>query len=140
MRRIITVVILMALVAGVVAADEPNPIADAMAHARIDSAGYEATGWGALAFGASALVSPLLGGGAVIIAASLIDPDQGVPAVRIAGARDAYETSSDVLYQAQYRESMEGPIQKGRSRRAWIGTGIGFGINLLLIMAVLSAY
>ena len=38
------------------------------------------------------------------------------------------------------QESMAGPIQKARSKRAWVGTGIGFGVNLLLIMAVLSAY
>ncbi|MCK4516611.1 MAG: hypothetical protein KAU31_15225 [Spirochaetaceae bacterium] len=140
MKRIITVAIFVALATGAVAADEPNPIADAMAHARIDSAGYEAIGWGALAFGGSALIGPLLGGGAVIIAANVIEPDVSIPAARIAEAQDSYETSSEVLlYQAQYQESMAKPIQKARSRRAWIGTGIGFGVNLLLISAILGS-
>ena len=141
MKRLVTIAIFTALAAAAVAADGPDPIADAMAHARIDSVGYTATGWGALAFGASALISPLLGGGAVIIAANVIEPDVDIPAARLAEAQDAYESGNDILlYQSQYQESMAGPIQEARSRRAWIGTGIGFGVNLLLIMAILGSY
>ena len=58
-----------------------------------------------------------------------------------ASAQNAYDSSNELLlYQSQYQESMERPIQKDRSRRAWIGTGIGFALNLVVIYAVLASY
>ena len=142
MKRIILLVTIASLLsAGIVAAEEPDPIMDARAHAQMDGSRYNATGWGFLAFGASALFSPLLGGGTVIVLANVIQPDVDVPPPRLAEAQSTYDSSNElVVYQSQYQESMERPIQKDRSRRAWLGTGIGFALNLVLIYAILAAY
>lgn len=57
-----------------------------------------------------------------------------------AAAQDEFSEANELLlYQAQYQETMRSPIQRDRSRRAWIGTGIGFGVNLIIIIAVLGA-
>ncbi len=129
MKRLFAILMLTMIATGIAVAAEPDPIADAMADAQIDLTGYKATGWGALASGASLFVSPLLGGGAVIVAANMIEPDVPIPTRRLATAQDAYETSNDLmLYQAQYQESTAGPIQKARSKRAWVGTGIATGV------------
>jgi hypothetical protein len=50
-----------------------------------------------------------------------------------------YKASDLMLYQAQYQEAMKEPIRRDRSRRAWIGTGIGFGVNLVIVFALLGA-
>ena len=120
---------------------EPDPIMDAMQHAQQDGRSYQASGWGALAFGASLVLSPLFGGGGVILAAHLIEPRAEVPPARMATAHREYGRGTDlVLYQAQYQESMADPIKRDRSRRAWIGTGIGFGVNVALWILLLAAY
>lgn len=123
------------------AAAEADPIMDAMQHAQQDGRSYQASGWGALAFGASILFSPLFGGGGVILAANLVEPRVDVPPARMATAHQEYGRGTDLhLYQSQYQQSMADPIQRDRSRRAWIGTGIGFGVNLALWMLLLAAY
>lgn len=118
-----------------------DPIADAMTDAELDAQDYRAKGWGALAFGASTLVSPLLGGGSVILAANLMEPDIDVPPRRLAAAQEEYGNDNDLLlYRAQYQDSMATPIQADRSRRAWIGTGIGFGVRLVVVAAYVYLY
>ena len=141
MKRFVMVVVVVALAGVALSAQESDPIADARAHAMIDSAEYRATGWGAMAFGASVLLSPLLGGGGVILAANMVTPNVPLPPSRMAEAQRAYESPSDLmLYRSQYAESMTRPIQRARSRRAWIGTGIGVGVNIVLISMLLAAY
>ena len=141
MKKLLLVVIGIAVLGGTVLAQQPDPISDARAHATIDAAEYRATGWGAMAFGASVLLSPLFGGGGVIVAANVITPDVALPPSRLADAQRSYESSNDfMLYQAQYRETKAKPIQQARSRRAWLGTGIGFGVNVLLISLLLATY
>lgn len=142
MKRVLVVLTILTIAAAsVAAADAPDPIADAMAHARVDASRHTATGWGAMAFGASVILGPLLGGGAVIIAANVVEPSVELPTMRLAEAQKAYPDNSQMLlYQAQYQESMVQPIQKDRSRRAWIGTGLGFGLNLVLVSLILSVY
>jgi hypothetical protein len=141
MKRSILLLMVIAIAAGAATAQDPDPITEATLHAREDAASYKATGWGSLAFGASVLLSPLLGGGGVIVAANLVEPDVDLPTARLAAARRTFTDGSDLLlYQAQYQEEMERPVQKKRSRRAWAGTGIGFGVNLVLLIAIFSAY
>lgn len=141
-KRTIAAAFLMALISASASAIEaPDPIADATTAARIDSVGYKATGWGALAFGASVVLSPLLGGGAVIVAAKVVEPNVAVPPARLAEVQGTYDSATDVmLYQGQYQETMAAPIQKARSKQAWIGTGIGVGFNLLVLMLVFASY
>jgi hypothetical protein len=98
-------------------------------------------GWGSLVFGASLLLSPLLGGGGVILAANTIEPSVDVPPARLAETQKEFTDTSDLLpYRAQYQETMIKPIRSDRSRRAWIGTGIGFALNLWIIYALLWGY
>ena len=141
MKRVIALIVVLCLVTGVVAASQPDPIREAMLHAEIDSADYRAAGWGSLAFLASVVLSPLFGGGGVIVAANVVEPSVSVPPARLAEAQRTWDDSGDImLYQAQYRQSMTRPIQRSRSRRAWIGTGIGFGVNVVLISMLLAGY
>lgn len=141
MKRLVIVMVAIALMSVTVSAEQPDPIADARAHAMIDAAEYRATGWGAMAFGASVLFSPLLGGGGVIVAANMITPSVPLPPSRMAAAQRSYESGSDLmLYQSQYAQSMARPIQRARSRRAWIGTGIGVGVNIVLISLLIASY
>ena len=137
MKKAVVLLLSLTLVAGFAAAQSANPIiVRATEHAQLDGELYKVTGWGAMAFLASALI-PLLGGGAVIIAANLIEPRVEVPAIRMAEAQEEFEETSDILlYQAQYRESMVKPIRKARSRKAWIGTGVGFGVHVILIATI----
>ena len=61
------------------------------------------------------------------------------PPARLAEAQKEFTDTSDLLlYKAQYQETMIKPIRSDRSRRAWIGTGIGFAVNLLIIPAITS--
>ena len=139
MKKAVVLLLSLTLVAGFAAAQSANPIVRATEHAQLDGELYKVTGWVAMAFLASAALGPLLGGGAVIIAANLIEPKVEVPAIRMAEAQKDFEETSDILlYQAQYKESMVKPVRKARSRRAWIGTGIGFGVRLILITAIIS--
>jgi hypothetical protein len=141
MKRLLFVILLIGMVSGATfaltadadaeAESETDPIKAAIEHAGIDGFTYEATGWGWLAFGASSLVSPLLGGGGVIIAASMIDPNEKVPLVRRESARQEYSGSDFLLYQEQYRDSIAEFIQSDRSRRAWIGAGISLGVSVV---------
>jgi len=102
MKRQLAMVLIVAFVAGAVFAEETNPIADARADATIDGSDYNATGWGAMAFGASVLLSPLLGGGSVIVLANVIRPEAELPTARMAEAQKRYESSNDMmLYQSQ---------------------------------------
>lgn len=137
MKRI-ALVLLAVLIAANGAAEERDPIVTAQLHAAADAQAQSAAGWGTLGFIASALLSPLLGGGGVIAAAYLAEPRVEVPAARFASAQQNFEDPADVLlYQAQYRESLSPVIRKDRARRAWIGTGIGFAVNLILIYSLL---
>ena len=139
MKRIVLVLMVITLVAATGFARDADPITEATIHAREDAGKYKATGWGSLAFGASVLLSPLFGGGGVIVAANLAEPNVDIPTARMAQAQDMFADASDLLlYQSQYQEEMVDPIQKQRSRRAWLGTGIGFGLNLLLISMLLA--
>ena len=141
MKRLVLFLMVIVIAGSVAVAQEADPITEATVHAREDAGSYKATGWGSLAFGASALLSPLFGGGAVIVAANLVEPDVDIPTARLAAAQNEFTDASDLLlYRSQYEEEMTEPMQKQRSRRAWIGTGIGFGVNLLLLVAIASAY
>ena len=150
MRKTVLIVVVLAVAGGVVfattgetpagAVTEPDPIMDAIHHAQQDGRSYQASGWGALAFGASIVFSPLFGGGGVILAANLIEPRVDVPPARMATAHREYGRGTDLhLYQQQYQETMAEPIKRDRSRRAWIGTGIGFGVNVALWTLLLLA-
>ena len=140
MKRSILLVLALVIAGGVVFAQDADPITEATVHAREDAGSYKGPGWGSLAFGASVLLSPLIGGGGVIVAANLVEPDVDIPTARLAQAQKEFTDTSDLLlYQSQYQEEMVEPMQKQRSRRAWIGTGIGFGLNVLLIVALLGA-
>ena len=141
MKRFVMIVVVLALTGAMLSAEQRDPIADAQAHAMIDMGEYRATGWGAMAFGASVLFSPLLGGGGVIVAANMVTPAVPLPPSRMAEALRAYDSGSDLmLYQSQYAESMARPVQRDRSRRAWIGTGIGLGVNIVLVSLLLASY
>ena len=140
MKRSFLLVLAILVAGGVVFAQDADPITEATVHAREDAGSYEGTGWGSLAFGASVLLSPLFGGGGVIVAANLVEPRADIPTSRLARAQEQFPEASDLfLYKSQYREEMVEPMQKQRSRRAWIGTGIGFGLNVFLIVALLGA-
>ncbi|MFW6312735.1 MAG: hypothetical protein ACOC2N_02500 [Spirochaetota bacterium] len=140
MKRSTLLVLAFLIAGGAAFAQDADPITEATVHAREDAGSYKGTGWGSLAFGASVLLSPLLGGGGVILAANLVEPYVDIPTARLAQAQKEFTDTSDLLlYQSQYQEEMVEPMQKERSRRAWIGTGIGFGVNLLLIVALLGA-
>ena len=147
MKHLALVGIALVLLGGTAAAQESSsgdrqadPISMATTDAMTDAAGYRARGWGAMAFVASALLSPLLGGGGVILAANMADPAVQVPPMRLAAAQSEFDEANELLlYQAQYQETLREPIRRDRSRRAWIGTGIGFGINLIIVFAVLAA-
>ena len=140
MKRLCVTLAILSLAVSAVSAQEADPIAEARADALMDARSYRATGWGAMAFGATVLVGPLLGGGGVIVAAYVMEPVVDIPIARVASARETFADSSDVyLYQQQYQESMEEPMQKDRSRRAWIGTGIGFGVNLAVFTLLVAA-
>lgn len=139
MKRFFLVIAVVVIACGSAFGQSSDPIASAMEHASEDGDAYRATGWGAMAFGASVLLSPLLGGGGVIIVANVAKPDVDLPSARLSSARDSFGSGEDVmLYRSQYEESMEDPIQRNRSRRAWIGTGIGFGVNLVLVSILLA--
>ena len=142
MKRLLFVILLIGMVSGATfaltadaeaeaeAESETDPIKAAIEHAEIDGFAYEATGWGWYAFGASLLVTPLFGGGGMILAANMIDPNEKVPIVRRESARQEYSGSDFMLYQEQYRDSIAEFIQRDRSRRAWIGTGIALGVSV----------
>lgn len=139
MKRFILIVGVLVAAAGMVSAESVDPISSATAHAAEDAEDYTATGWGAMAFGASVLLSPLLGGGGVIVAANVAEPNVDLPSGRLSFAQESFESGQDVmLYRSQYEESMEDPIKRSRSRRAWFGTGIGLAVNVTLIAILLS--
>ena len=139
MKRLLAMVLILTFIAATASTADADPIMDARAHATIDASGYRATGWGAMAFGASVVLSPLLGGGTVIVLANVLRPDVELPTARMADAQKTYESGNDLmLYHSQYQESMERPVQKDRSRRAWIGAGIGLAVNFVIILAILG--
>lgn len=122
-------------------AEEARPATHAQRDAMTDAEDYTAGGWGLLAFGASALLSPLFGGGAVIAIAYLAQGGVYVPLVRIAEAEEAYDDGVDFLiYQTKYKETYVNLRNRKRARKAWIGTGIGVAVNAALFLAIFSYY
>jgi hypothetical protein len=137
-KSIFWIIAVLVILPGIYA-DEVNPTTDGQLDARLDAENYKAQGWGLLAFGASALFSPLLGGGIVIGVAYLAQGGADIPPIiRIAEAEEKYDDNIDVaMYQMQYKKTYINLRNKQRARRAWIGTGIGFGVNLLIITYLL---
>jgi len=97
-------------------------------------------GWTIGALGASVLLSPLLGGGATIIAGYSMGGDVKVPTARIGEIQQQYPDNFTAVkaYEDKYIDTYKTLKKKAQGKAAWAGTGIGFAINLVLISMILS--
>ena len=97
-------------------------------------------GWGLGAFAASLLLSPLLGGGVTIIAAYTVSGEVNVSPIRLAAVEKEFPGNSMALqyYATQYTKKYDELKKKGQAKAAWIGTGAGFVVNLVLLSAILA--
>jgi len=97
-------------------------------------------GWGLGAFGASILLSPLLGGGATIVAAYSMGGDVTIPSGRIGELNQKYPNNYTAVnaYENKYVNTYKSLKKKGQGKAAWAGTGAGFVVMLLLISSIVA--
>ena len=142
MKRVLMALSLVFLVVAYGAAENAG-LGDAMIlgrqHAEMDTSDHESTGWGWGAFGASVLLSPLFGGGGVIVAAYM-SGEERIPIHRLAWAQEEFSDNSTALYtyQNEYEDVAKEMRRDANVKSAWIGTGVGFGINLVFVIALYS--
>ena len=89
---------------------------------------------------ASLLASPLLGGGLTIIMAYNTGGDVNVPAAYTMDVKNKYGENYDALriFSDYYEREYKSLVRKKQGGSAWMGTGIGFVINLAILSAILS--
>ena len=115
--------------------------ADAMVSARLhasqDVKNHNTAGWGWGSFGLSLLLSPLLGGGIMIISA-YDSGDEPVPAPRFAWASREFDDDSTALliYESEYTEMANEARKKKNVSAAWTGTLSAFAVNMIIILAI----
>jgi len=106
--------------------------------AYLDGQSYNSFGWGLASYGASVLLSPLLGGGITIICAYTVGEAQ-ISATRSAEINEEYPDSrSAAIYTAKYKEELTKIQHKKNGAAAWGGTGLGF-LTLLVIILIASS-
>ncbi len=105
---------------------------DAEADVKVSKAG-----WGIGAFLASVLFSPLIGGGATIVAAYTIGGSVEAPAAKMGEVEQMYPGNYMALkaYEDQYKETYASIKKKRQAKAAWYGTGVGFALNFILIVS-----
>jgi hypothetical protein len=139
MRTAGVVMLLVFAAVSLRALDDSQIILDAQTDAGVDGKSHSGFGWGAAAFGASVLLSPLLGGGAVIIMAYTTGHGE-LPTSRVVAIQSKYngDANAILLYKTQYEESLTKIERRKNGGAAWAGAGIGLAV--LVIVAVTTFY
>ena len=139
MKRLLAVVALVFFAATYSTADATMDAAvSGRMHAEMDLSDYIDAGWGWGSFGLSLLLSPLLGGGGVIIAASLSGAGD-VPIHRLSLAQEEFSDNQTAFYtyQKEYEKEATKIRRVANLNQAWIGAGVALGINLVIVIAIL---
>ena len=127
------------------ATESPSPrevARQASRDAARDAGDFKPSWWGFGAFSASILISPLIGGGIVTLVGYTVEGDVQVPAMRMVEIEERYGDDYRLLdvYEEEY-EKTYGNIKKQRQGgRALLGTGIAFGVYVVLYAAILASY
>ena len=98
------------------------------------------TGWIVGSTLASLVLSPLLGGLGSVAIAYNTGGETSIPTSDMMQLQSEYgdDFNVNMIYAETYQNEYKRIIRKRNGGGAWIGTGIGFAVNMVLILAILN--